>query len=133
MNGAFYEIESMHRFKGLRLSHSLPDDLGTLAYPQNFCHLLEKHQEKRDELNALDVEWHIALRPGERKTLRRFTAKLSTVKAQVRVKVEHPFRKIKQQFGYRKAGYRELANKTERLHVLAAFTDLLICKRERQT
>ena len=40
MEDALYEIESMRRFAGLRLSGSLPDESTIL----NFRHLLEKHQ-----------------------------------------------------------------------------------------
>jgi len=47
------------------------------------------------------------------------------MKASVRAKVEHPFRTIKQQFGYSKVRYRGLAKNTNRLYVLSAFTNLL--------
>ena len=50
---------------------------------------------------------------------------LEGIKASVRAKVEHPFRTIKQQFGYGKVRYRGLAKNTNRLYVLSAFTNLL--------
>jgi hypothetical protein len=40
--------------------------------------------------------------------------------------VEHPFRKIKQVFGYRKVRYRGLAKNNNRLYLLAAFSNLLM-------
>ena len=43
--------------------------------------------EKRDKLKAFDVEWHIALRPGKRKTLRGPAVKIETIKAQVRAPI----------------------------------------------
>ena len=44
----------------------------------------------------------------------------------MRAKVEHPFRFIKLLFGYSKVRYRGLAKNNNRLHLLAAFTNLLI-------
>lgn len=84
--------------------------------------------EKRDETQQLDVDWFIAARPGKRKTLNGAAAKLETLKASVRAKVEHPFRIIKQQFGYSKTRYRGLAKNTARLYMLAGFANLIRCK-----
>ena len=52
--------------------------------------------------------------------------KAEKIKASVRAKVEYPFRYIKQVFGYRKVRYRGLAKNNNRLHLLAAFSNLLI-------
>lgn len=84
--------------------------------------------EKREELKNKDVNWCIAARPGKRKTMTGTAAKIEKIKAQVRAKVEHPFRRVKQQFGYAKVRYRGLAKNTNRLFVLAAFTNLLTCR-----
>jgi IS5 family transposase len=84
--------------------------------------------EKREELQGIPIDWFIAERPGKRKTLTGPAARLEKLKAQVRAKVEHPFRRIKQQFGYSKVRYRGLQKNSNRLHVLAAFTNLLTCK-----
>ncbi len=48
--------------------------------------------------------------------------------ASTRAIVEHPFRYIKRDFGYDKVRYRGLAQNHERLHLLAAFTNLWIAK-----
>ena len=81
---------------------------------------------KRDEFKDRDVDWRIALRPGTRRKLADpLQEMLEGIKASVRAKVEHPFRTIKQQFGYGKVRYRGLAKNTNRLYVLAAFTNLL--------
>lgn len=234
MEDALYEIESMRRFAGLRLSESLPDETTIL----NFRHLLERHQlgkailkevnrhlekeglllregtivdatiisaptstknregerdpemhqtkkgnewhfgmkmhigvdetfgvihslettpanvhditqtehllhgeettcwgdagyqgvEKREELKDKEIEWEIAARPGKRKTMNQIEQLLEHKKSQVRAKVEHPFRYIKRQFGYNKVRYRGLAKNNNRLQVLSAFTNLLVCK-----
>ncbi len=81
---------------------------------------------KRDEFTDRDVDWRIALRPGTRSKLAdQLQEMLEGIKASVRAKVEHPFRTIKQQFGYTKVRYRGLAKNTNRLYVLSAFTNLL--------
>ena len=66
---------------------------------------------------------------GKRKQMNEVEQLLEKKKASVRAKVEHPFRYIKRQFGYSKVRYRGLAKNTNRLQVLAAFTNLLICKK----
>ena len=81
---------------------------------------------KRDAFKDRDVDWRIALRPGTRSKLAdQLQEMLEGIKASVRAKVEHPFRTIKQQFGYTKVRYRGLAKNTNRLYVLSAFTNLL--------
>lgn len=84
--------------------------------------------DKREEFEGCEVEWFIAERPGKRKRLTGVAAEFEKIKAQVRAKVEHPFRRVKQQFGYSKVRYRGLAKNTNRLHVLAALTNLLTCR-----
>ena len=46
------------------------------------------------------------------------------VKAQVRARVEHPFRVVKRQFGYVKVRYRGLAKNTAQLTTLFALSNL---------
>lgn len=85
--------------------------------------------EKREELKDRDVTWMIAARPGKRKTMGELQLKAERMKASVRAKVEHPFRRIKQQFGYGRVRYRGLAKNRNRLNVLAAFSNLLTCRK----
>ena len=87
--------------------------------------------EKRDEHAEREVEWHIAQRPGKRKTLRKKSAieKYEKLKAQIRAKVEHPFLVVKRRFGYDKARYRGLAKNENRLSVLLAFSNLLMSEK----
>ncbi|MGP9552258.1 transposase, partial [Halomonas sp. AOP42-D1-22] len=83
--------------------------------------------QKRDEhKNRKNVSWFIAKRPGSRKKMDDRQLKAEKLKASARAKVEHPFRYIKQVFGYSKVRYRGLAKNSTRLHLLAAFTNLLI-------
>ncbi|MFX8262287.1 transposase, partial [Acinetobacter baumannii] len=48
----------------------------------------------------------------------------------VRAKVEHPFRVVKQQFGYAKVRYRGLAKNTARLTMLFAMSNLWMVRRQ---
>ena len=85
---------------------------------------------KREEMQGRDVRWHVAMRPGKRKALdqqsplHRTLEQLEKLKASVRAKVEHPFRIVKQQFGYAKVRYRGLAKNTARLTMLFALGNL---------
>jgi len=83
--------------------------------------------EKRHEHMERKVEWHIAQRPGKRKSLPKKSAleKYEKLKAQIRAKLEHPFLIVKQQFGYNKTRYRGLAKNENRLSLLLAFSNLL--------
>jgi len=84
--------------------------------------------DKRPEHTNRKVDWFFAMRPSERKQLPVDgpVARNEKRKAGMRTKVEHPFRFIKLLFGYSKVRYRGLAKITNRLHLLAAFTNLLI-------
>ena len=84
---------------------------------------IQKRDEHKDRQN---VSWFIAKRPGSRKKLDDRKLKAEKLKASARAKVEHPFRYIKQVFGYSKVRYRGLAKNSNRLHLLAAFSNLLM-------
>ena len=87
-----------------------------------------KREEMLEQENQ--PEWHIAMMPSKRKQLDKSTAlgaildKLETAKAQIRAKVEHPFRVIKCQFGYRKTRYRGLVKNTVQICTLFALSNL---------
>ena len=90
---------------------------------------------KREETQDIEATWHVAMRPGKRKALDRSTPmgavmdKLEHVKANIRAKVEHPFRVIKRQFGHVKVRYRGLAKNTAQLHTLFALSNLWMVRR----
>jgi IS5 family transposase len=83
--------------------------------------------EKREEHRDRKVDWLIAMRPGKRTALAKTSplAAAEKSKASVRAKVEHVFFYIKQMFGYSKVRYRGLEKNTNRLYLLASFTNLL--------
>ena len=81
---------------------------------------------------APEATWHIAMRPGKRRLLEAGSAVAlalalalaERVKAQVRARVEHPFRVVKRQFGYVKVRYRGLAKNTAQLVTLFPLSNL---------
>ncbi len=85
--------------------------------------------EKREELKDKEIKWEIAERPGRRKTMNTKEQFLEKTKASIRAKVEHSFRIIKHQFGYDKIRYKDPEKNANRLAVLSAFTNLLICQK----
>ncbi len=80
--------------------------------------------------DAGEVRWHIAMRPGKRRVLdlnrksHLLADEIERIKASIRAKVEHPFRVIKQQFGFAKVRYRGLAKNTAQLTTLFALSNL---------
>ena len=84
--------------------------------------------DTRGALAGRKIDGNLAARPGKRKQMNELEWRLEKTKASVRAKVEHPLRRIKQPFGYRKVRYRGLENNNNRRHVRAAFFNLLTCK-----
>ncbi|QBZ91241.1 IS5 family transposase [Pseudomonas viciae] len=91
--------------------------------------------EKRPEHEGREVIWQIAARRstykklGKRSPLYKAKRKIEKAKAQVRAKVEHPFRVIKRQFGYVKTRFRGLAKNTVQLVTLFALSNLWMARR----
>ncbi len=59
----------------------------------------------------------VAMKPGVRRQLDRHSddAWVEAVKSKVRARVKHPFRYLKQVFGYRKVRYRGLHKNVQRM------------------
>ena len=90
--------------------------------------------EKREEMAGREVECRIAMRPGHRRQLAetpegRLLHWMEWAKAHIRAKVEHPFRVIKQQFGFWKTRLRGLAKNHCKVTVLAALTNLFLARK----
>jgi IS5 family transposase len=91
--------------------------------------------EKRPDAPG-DVEWHTALSPGKRRALDKsdpaqaLTDQIERVKASIRSKVEHVFRVVKCQFGYRKVRYRGLAKNGSQMTTLYALANLWLVRRK---
>ncbi|PRD67685.1 IS5/IS1182 family transposase [Malikia spinosa] len=89
---------------------------------------------KREEVQHIRVNWHVAMRAGKRRALDKSTPmgaileKLEQTKASIRAKVEHPFRVIKRQFGYVKVKYRGLAKNMANLMTLFSLSNLWMAR-----
>ena len=55
---------------------------------------------------------------------------IETAKAHIRAKGEHPFRVIKQQFGFQKTRLRGMVKNRCKVNVLAALTNLFLARRQ---
>ncbi|QLF94212.1 IS5 family transposase [Pseudomonas sp. ABC1] len=91
--------------------------------------------EKPSEHADRKVIWQVAARRSTYKKLNKRSAlykakrKIEKAKAQVRAKVEHPFRVIKRQFGYTKVRFRGLVKNTAQLVTLFALSNLWMARR----
>jgi len=89
---------------------------------------------KRAENADKAIDWHVAMRPSVRKTLKknplgRAKEKLEKAKASVRAKVEHCFHVVKCLFKHRKTRYRGLAKNNAQLFTLFGFANLVLARR----
>ncbi len=87
--------------------------------------------DKRGENRELEVEWHVAMRPGQRRKLEPGSevALAEKCKASIRAKAEHPFLFVKRHFGYAKVRYRGLYKNTQRLALLLGLANLMTAER----
>ena len=82
------------------------------------------------------ITWHVAMKPSKRKALNKDNPieaaqdKIERIKAQIRAKVEHPFRILKCQFGYRKVRYRGLKKNTAQIVTLFALGNLWMARKK---
>jgi transposase, IS5 family len=90
---------------------------------------------KRPEMAGKSTEFRVAMRPGKRRALPdtpdgRLDDLVETAKAHIRAKGEHPFRVIKQQFGFQKTRLRGMVKNRCKVNVLAALTNLFLARRQ---
>ncbi len=90
---------------------------------------------KRTEMAGKRAEFRVAMRPCKRRALPdtpdgRVQDLIETAKAHIRSKVEHPFRVIKQQFGFQKTRLRGLAKNRCKINVVAALANLFMARRQ---
>ena len=89
-----------------------------------------------DRLKAIDFRFNV--RPSSIKISEaykgiRWDEDIENRKSSTRCKVEHPFLIVKRQFGYCKTAYKGLAKNMNRLHVLFACANLVMCIRAGRT
>lgn len=92
--------------------------------------------DKRAEAAKSQLTWHIAMRKGLRKKvdlgtqLAMLKEKYEQTKASIRANVEHPFRIVKQQFGFSKVRYRGIAMNDNKLQTMFALANLWLVRRQ---
>lgn len=91
--------------------------------------------EKRQEMEGSSALFRVAMRPGKRRALPdtpegRLANWVETAKAHIRAKVEHPFRVMKQQWGFQKTRLRGIAKNHCKVKVMAALTNLYLARRQ---
>ncbi|VVQ26475.1 IS5 family transposase ISPsfu1 [Pseudomonas fluorescens] len=93
---------------------------------------VDKRPEHQDRSKMI---WSIAARPSRYKKhakkslIGRMRRKIEYAKAQVRAKVEHPFRVIKRQFGYTKVRFRGLSKNIAQQTTLFALSNLWMVRK----
>ena len=90
--------------------------------------------EKRKVFLDCDAEFRVAMKPGQRRVLPetaegRLLDLVETAKAHFRAKVEHPFRIVKCQFGFKKAYYRGIDKNDLKLKLLFTLVNLWMVRR----
>ena len=76
------------------------------------------------------------MRPGKRKALDKSILKnhladqVQTINARIRAKIEHPFRVIKQQFGFTRVRYKGLTKNTAQIITLFALSNLWMVRKK---
>lgn len=94
--------------------------------------------EKREDTAAIKAVWHVAMKPSQRRAIKnkamsKIIERLEKLKASVRAKVEHPFRVIKCQFGYRKVRYKGLVKNTAQILTLFALSNVWMVRKKLMT
>ena len=89
--------------------------------------------EKREEMQGRGICFRVAMRPGKRRVLPdtpegRLDDLVETAKAHIRAKGEHPFRVIKQQFGFQKTRLRGMLENSCKVNVLATLSNLFMAR-----
>ena len=93
---------------------------------------IEKREEIQNDSHKATIEYRINQKHGRISRLKESIGKdwdraIERRKSSVRSKVEHPFHIVKDLFGYRKTVYRGIAKNLNRLNVLFASANLLMC------
>jgi IS5 family transposase len=94
---------------------------------------IQKRDEIKENPHLSSIEYRINRRPGSlpvaSENAFNWDKFIENRKSSVRCKVEHAFKIVKCDFGYRKVRYRGLAKNENRLNVLFACANLLMCVR----
>lgn len=95
---------------------------------------LDKRPEITEDENKSKIDYRINQKPGKASMIPEGPAQewfrsMERRKSSIRSKVEHAFHIIKNTFGYNKTCYRGITKNLNRLYMLAASANLLMCAR----
>lgn len=116
----------------ITVAHELLRQDDTVMYGDAAFRGIEKREEILSDPQKAAIDYRISPRSGALRKLpesvgkdweRRIQHQLSAVRS----KVEHPFRIVKNIFGYRKTAYRGIAKNLNRLYMLFGCANLLMC------
>ena len=99
---------------------------------------IDKRKEVTEDNRLSKIKFITNKRPGYIKKLQKQTGiiwdkQIELMKSRTRCKVEHIFHIIKNYFGYKKVAYKGIAKNMNRLYMLCASTNLLMCIRAGRT
>jgi IS5 family transposase len=91
--------------------------------------------DKREDTQDIKATWHVAMKPSQRRAIKdkgisNTIERIEKLKAAVRAKVEHSFRVLKCQFGYRKVRYKGLVKNTAQILTLFALSNVWMVRRK---
>ena len=119
-------------------THNLIREDDDVVYGDSGYLGIERHDEIRNDEHLRNVEFRINRRPSSIKTPDSYVGinwdkQIENRKSSVRCKVEHAFLIVKQQFGYKKTAYKEVAKIMNRSNFLFASANLVMCARAGRT
>ena len=106
----------------------------TVVYGDSGYLGLEKREEIRTDEHLSSIDYRTNRRPGKLHRMKDnggqdWERLIERQKSSVRSKVEHPFRFVKVQCGFRKTVYRGITKNLNRLFVLFASNNIWMCAR----
>jgi IS5 family transposase len=113
-------------------AHKLIRDDDEVVYGDAGYQGIEKREEIFSDPQKSEIEFRTNKRQGKVKNLpegiaRDFEKYLEWQKSSIRAKVEHAFLFLKQRFGYRKTVYKGIGKNLQRILILCASANLLMC------
>ena len=105
---------------------NLVRDDDEVAYTDAGYQGVDRRPEVTGDEHLSTVEFRVAARKGQLRTMTGPDRAIESRKASVRAKVEHPFLIVKRDFGFTKTRYRGLAKNRNHLHVLFASANWLM-------
>ena len=105
---------------------NLVRDDDEVAYTDAGYQGVDKRPEVTEDEHLATLEWRVAARKGQLRTMTGPDRAIESRKASARAKVEHPFLIVKRDFGFTKTRYRGLAKNRNHLHMLFASANWLM-------